>query len=275
MTDTGDSERSLSFDSISKVDTTRANPARMYDYALGGGHNFAIDREIAEEMFRQFPTGRHVALTNRAFLHRAVRYCLDAGMDQFLDLGSGIPTRGNTHEFAQQHNPDARVVYVDNEPVAVAHTRQMLRANPGAAIVHADIRDPDAVLHARETRELIDFGRPVTLLLVAVLHYVGDNLSAIMERYRSVCAPGSMLVISHTTADNQPEAAERLRALLAASATPVTHRSRHEVQELFAGWELVDPGLVWTPQWHPDPADPVEPHPEASETWCGVAYKLG
>jgi len=245
----------------------------MYDYALGGWHNFQIDREVADAVFAVMPSGPAVARSNRAFLRRAVEFCADAGIEQFVDLGSGIPTRGNTHEIAQARNPRARVVYVDNEPVAVAHTRQLLRGDARAEVVQADVRDPSAVLDSEAARRLLDFSRPVAVLAVAVLHYVGAGVEDVLAAYRLRCAPGSRLVVSHTTQDNQPEAAAEVREVLARSGTEVFHRDRAAVERLFAGWRLVEPGVVWTPQWRAQPAEGERP--EASETWCGVAELPG
>ncbi|MBQ6639891.1 MAG: SAM-dependent methyltransferase [Saccharopolyspora sp.] len=260
-----------SLQAIPGVDVTHANPARMYDYALDGSHNFKIDREVADAVFAVLPTGPAVARANRAFLRRAVEHCTEAGIDQFLDLGSGIPTSGNTHEIAQARNPGARVVYVDNEPVAAAHTSHLLERNDRAAMVRADLRDPAAVLEAEPVRRLLDFTRPVAVLMVAVLHYIGDDegLPDLLAAYRLRCAAGSRLVISHTTQDRKPEVAGALRDVLARAGTEVTHRDRGAVRELFTGWRLLEPGVVWTPQWRAVPA-PGE-RPADSETWCGVA----
>lgn len=270
-----DSWRDMSLSGVPEVDVTRPNQARMYDYALGGGHNFEVDRELADRVFAIMPSGPHVARTNRGFLRQAVRYCLDQGITQFLDLGSGIPSAGNVHEIALEANPRNRVVYVDNEAVAVAHTRQILSDEPHATIVQADLRTPRDVLGAEQTRRLIDFDQPVAVLMVAVLHYVSveDGIDDIMRVYLDQFVSGSHLAISHTTADNQPESSEGLRELSSESTTPITHRSRDKVAALFDPWELVEPGVVWTPQWHPNPDDAIDPHPERSETWAGVARK--
>ncbi|MFR9728468.1 SAM-dependent methyltransferase [Saccharopolyspora sp. MS10] len=267
----------FSLAAVPGVDVTHANPARMYDYALNGDHNFQIDREVADQVFAVLPSGPAVARANRAFLRRAVEFCVDEGIDQFLDLGSGIPTRGNTHEIAQSRNPAARVVYVDDEPVAAAHTRHLLRGDPLAAMVRADVRDPAAVLGAAPVRDLLDLSRPVAVLAVAVLHYVSaaDDPARILTAYRERCAAGSHLVVSHTTEDHLPEASRALREVLARSGIEVTHRNRDEVRALFDGWRLVEPGVVWTPQWRAPGPRPGDPAPETSETWCGVARLLG
>jgi hypothetical protein len=254
------------------VETDVPSAARIYDYALGGAHNFAADREAGNELFRVYPDGMLVARSNRLFLQRAVRYCYNQGVRQFLDLGSGIPTVGNVHEIAHQLDPHCRVVYVDNEAIAVATTRHMLADVPNAMIVDADMRDPDRVLDAPATRQLLDFTEPLGIMMVAVLHYVSedDDIEGLVERYRSVLVPGSFLVVSHTTADDQPEA-EEIRKIFAKTPTPVTHRSHAEITALFKGLDLVPPGVVWTPQWHPiDDTEPLYETPERSATYAAV-----
>jgi hypothetical protein len=247
--------------------------ARIYDYALGGAHNFAADRAAAEALFRAVPDGREVARSNRTFLQRAVRYCSGQGIRQFLDLGSGIPTVGNVHEIAHQLDPQSRVVYVDNEPVAVETTRRMLEGVDNAAIVEADVRDAEAVLSAPETRRLLDFGQPIGLMMAAVLHYVSveDDVNALVARYVSALVPGSFLVVSHTTEDPRPEVQAAIKKIFAETATPVTHRSRAQVASLFTGLELVEPGVVWTPEWRPvDGSEPLCAMPQRSATFAAV-----
>lgn len=243
----------------------------MYDYALGGHHNTAVDRKAANESYRMVPNAVHVAMSNRHFLRRVVRMCTDRGIDQFLDLGSGIPTVGNVHEVAHRNAPSSRVAYVDLEPVAVSHTRNILREDSRVLMVQADIRDPERVL--REAAELLDFSRPVALLMVAVLHYVShdDEPLGMLARYRAALPSGSVLAISHTTDERDPEGSRRLRELLADTETPITHRGRTEVEELFTGTVLVEPGVVWTPQWRPEDDEDTERDPADSETWCGAA----
>jgi len=252
--------------------------ARIYDYALGGAHNFAVDRAAAEQLFRVLPDAPLVARSNRAFLQRAVRYCCEQGVRQFLDLGSGIPTVGNVHETAQQIDPTCRVVYVDNEEVAVVTTRQLLADEPNAAMVDADLRDPDTVLGAPETRSLMDFSTPVALMMVAALHYVSadEDLGGLVGRYRSPLVPGSYLVVSHTTWDPRPDVAAAVKEVFDETATPVTHRSREEVAALFDGLELVPPGVVWTPEWRPvDESDPLYATPERSATYAAAGRVPG
>jgi hypothetical protein len=231
----------------------RPNVARLFDYYLGGAHNFAVDREFAELSMKEIPTAEMVQ-TTRSFLRRAVRLCVARGIRQFLDLGSGIPTAGNVHEVAQQADPTCRVVYVDNEPATVAHSRSMLRGNPGAAIAEADIRDVNAVLATPEVRGLLDLSRPLAVLMVAILPYVPDTADAVelVGRYRDAMADGSHLVVSHLTADEEPELVHQVVGVAAATMTPIVARSKSEVEALLAGFDLLEPGLVLATRWRGD-----------------------
>ncbi|MEU4801838.1 SAM-dependent methyltransferase [Actinosynnema sp. NPDC023587] len=234
----------------SSGDTERPNAARLYDYYLGGAHNFAVDREFAERSLEVVPVAA-IAQHSRAFLRRAVRACVAAGVRQFLDLGSGIPTAGNVHEVAQRADPACRVVYVDNEPATVAHGRTMLRDNPSVAVAEADLRDEDAVLRSPEVRALVDLAQPVAVLMVAVLPYLSDEdrPADVVARYRAAVVPGSHLVISHLTADVQPEMVAKLVGVAAGTLTPFVARSRAEVEPMLAGFELLEPGLVLAAKW--------------------------
>ncbi|ONI83674.1 hypothetical protein ALI22I_34990 [Saccharothrix sp. ALI-22-I] len=231
-------------------DVERPNVARLFDYYLGGAHNFAVDREFAEQSMKHIPTAAMVQHT-RAFLRRAVRLCVADGIRQFLDLGSGIPTAGNVHEVAQQADPTCRVVYVDNEPATVAHSRTMLRDNPGAAIADADIRDVDAVLATPEVRGLLDLSRPVAVLMVAILPYIADHDRPVelVARYRDAIVDGSYLVISHLTGDEQPEMVQKLVGVAAETLTPIVARSKTDVETMLGGFDLVEPGLVLATSW--------------------------
>ncbi|MEJ2211651.1 MAG: SAM-dependent methyltransferase [Anaerolineae bacterium] len=184
-----------------EIPLDKPNPARIYDYLLGGYHNFEQDRAVAEQMVQIYPDLFLTAQVNRSFLRRAVTFLLAQGIDQFLDIGSGIPTMGNVHEVAQAANPEAHVVYVDVEPVAVAHGRTMLAGNERAAAIRADVREPEAILAHPEVKRLLDFERPVGLLMVALLHYVIDDAVAYraVERLRRAMAPGSYMALAHTT----------------------------------------------------------------------------
>jgi trans-aconitate methyltransferase len=236
------------------VDPETPNAARMYDYFLGGSHNFAADRAAAERVKAGLPFAVELARANRFFLHRAVRFCVAEGIDQFLDLGSGIPTVGNVHEVVQALNPAARVAYVDNEPVTVASAMALLEGEPLASITAADLRDPDAVFDAPGVRDLLDLTRPVALLTVAVLHFIPDedDPAALAQRYRNRLAPGSFHAITHGTADHDSSEVEALTTVYRSTANPAIARTRAQVAALFGDTELVEPGLVDATEWRPD-----------------------
>ncbi|MGC9665350.1 SAM-dependent methyltransferase [Planosporangium sp. 12N6] len=239
------------------VDVDVPSAARVYDFLLGGRHNFAADRAMGEQVLRVQPDGRRIAASNRAFLRRAVRYLVDQGITQFLDLGSGIPTAGNVHEIAQQADPRCRVVYVDYDTVAVAHSRFILDGNDRAAIVNADLCQPDTVLDAPAVRRLLDFSRPVGLLTVAIFHFVSDDNSPrdLLASYREALPSGSYLALSHLTADQMPTEMDAVVTAMRHSRNPMYFRSYPEVVALFDGFELVEPGVVSAPQWRDDQAD--------------------
>jgi hypothetical protein len=247
------------------IDTTKASIARVYDWWLGGEHNFRVDQDAARAMIAVEPRARSIARAYRDFLIRAVHYLAgEAGIRQFLDIGSGIPTERNVHEVAQETAPGARVVYVDNDDVAVAHSKLLLDGNPDATVIHADLRDPQAILDHPETRRLIDFNEPVALLLAAVLHFIPDSEDPgrILATLREPLAPGSYIAISHACTDSIPNMAESYasayRSRVSASST---FRSREEIAGLFAGSQLLEPGLVWIPEWRPDSPDDVPEDP--------------
>ena len=258
------------------IDTKRANVARVYDYWLGGSHNLLADQDLARAIAAVEPNMRAGVRANRAFLGRAVRFLAGAGVTQFLDIGSGMPTEGSVHEIAQQASPGARVVYADVDPVAVAHSRAILAGHPDAAIVHGDLLEPERILADETTRRLIDFGRPVGLLLVMVLHFVADGHEPwrIVARLRDALPPGSYLVLGHGTNESRPQIAQAAETVYNRSVTTDVHmRSRAEILRFFDGFDLVDPGLVYIPLWRPDsPADvPSDP----SKFWglVGVGRK--
>ena len=258
------------------IDIERPSAARIYDYWLGGTHNFAIDREVARQMIAAAPETPLIMQANRAFLHRAVRFLVDEGVRQFLDIGSGIPTLGNVHEVAQKTAPEARVAYVDIDPVAVAHSRHILADAEHTVVIQEDLRQPEQILNHPDVRNLFDFGEPVGLLLLAVVHFLPDSDDAVgvIGRLRDALPPGSYLALSHATGDGlSPEAAQRWADLSRRTPTPATPRTRAEVQRLFAGFDLVDPGLVWSPQWRPEHPDEVGDHPERSAAHVGVGRK--
>ncbi|WP_019853941.1 SAM-dependent methyltransferase [Actinopolyspora mortivallis] len=243
------------------LDVTRPNAARMYDYYLGGSHNFAADRSAAERAVSITPAMIPGARANRAFLQRAVRFCLDQGVRQFLDLGSGIPTVGHVHEIAQARDSSARVAYVDNEPVAVAHTRQLLEGVTGATINPADLRRPEEVLAEPGVTGLLDFDEPIAVLMAAVLHFVGDEErpAEIVDSYRRAVAPGSFLVVSHITDHyDEPDRVEEISRLYRDTSHKARHRSVEEFAALLGDLELVEPGLVHAVDWHPEPGEVSE-----------------
>jgi hypothetical protein len=255
------------------IDKTVPSAARVYDFLLGGAHNFAVDRAVGEKVLQVQPNGRQIAGSNRAFLGRAVRYMLDQGITQFLELGSGIPTVGNVHEVAQRTNPEAHVVYVDYDDVAVAHSELMLGANNNATIVRADMCSPDDVLNARATQELLDFSRPIGLLLVAVFHFVGDdrNPPQVVARYRDALPDGSLMALSHLTADQMPQEMAGVVEAMKNSRDPMFFRPYNEVLAMFEGFELVEPGLVTASQWRPEHGIT---DPAIEGVYGGVARKI-
>jgi O-methyltransferase involved in polyketide biosynthesis len=253
------------------IDATVATAARMYDYWLGGHDNFAADRVAALKLTERVPQVPEMARANRAFLGRAVRFLAgEAGIRQFLDLGTGLPTRGNVHEVAQAVAPDARVVYVDNDPMVLAHARA-LKTGAGTAVIHADLRDADAILGHPETQRLIDFSQPVAILLVAVLHFVGDpDAHQAVARYVSAAGPGSYLVLGHGSTDTDPAISAASTSVYAGTANPGTPRSRRDILAFFDGLDLLEPGLVPVRLWRPDEPDPED---DSSKSWYlgGVA----
>jgi SAM-dependent methyltransferase len=252
--------------------------ARIYDYMLGGYHNFEIDRQAAEKVLELYPDARLSCQASRAFLRRVVTFLTDCGIDQFLDIGAGIPTVGNTHGVAQQANPAARIVYVDIDPVAVAHGRAMLRDNPGATAIQADARRPSEILNHPEVQALVDLDRPVGVLLLLVLHSIRDDEVAYnaVTNLRDALVPGSYIVISHGTRDNvPPNVIEQFERLSERTPTHARYRSREAVLAFFAGLELVDPGLVLVPLWRPEERDDLlVDRPERSLTYGGVGRTL-
>jgi hypothetical protein len=262
------------------VDPTKPSPARLYDYYLGGSNNFAADRALAERIRQVVPELSDAAWANRGFHQRAARWlAAEQGIRQFIDIGSGLPTQGNTHEVVQAVIPDARVVYVDNDPMVIAHARDLLRQVPGTETIMADIRDPAGVLEHPALRELVDFSEPVGLLLTLVLHFVADGSDpwGLVGRYVRAVAPGSYLVISHGTADQKPPRAVTAAVDEYEHATEQIHlRSRAQVERFFKGLELVpaylgaEPRIAFIGEWGAE--DPELADSEGSRWgYCGVA----
>ncbi len=262
---------------LEEVPEDKPNPARMYDYFLGGHHNFAADRAAAERIRALYPDVLHAAQANRAFLRRVIRFMGSQGITQFLDLGSGIPTAGNVHEVAQRDNPEARVVYVDMEPVAVIHSTALLQGNPRVTIVEADALQPEVILSHPDVRRLLDFSKPIGVLMLALLHFVLDDQQAqgLVSRYREAIAPGSYMAISHASLEQVPsEIVMQFERVYSQTSTPVKTRPRAQVEPLFAGLDLVEPGIVYVPLWRPEgPDDVFFDQPERSINLGGVGRK--
>ena len=247
------------------VDTEKPSAARVYDWFLGGSHNWAVDREFGRRVEQLWPLFKPVAQQNRAFMNRVVAAALDAGIRQFVDLGSGVPTVGNVHEIVRNRIPEGeegRVVYVDYEPVAAAHSTLILEqedVTDWTGLVQEDIRNPDAIFAAEETQRLIDWSKPVCLLMIAVLHFVGpdDDPAGLVERYRRKLAPGSWLALTHAgVADDAPPArAKQARDFVAAyknTSNPLWLRDPEEFLPWFGGWPLLPPGVSSFIDWRPD-----------------------
>ncbi|QIS21715.1 SAM-dependent methyltransferase [Nocardia terpenica] len=240
------------------IDPKVPSIARIYDYALGGSHNFSVDRELAEKSRERWPHSLHSAWTNRAFLRRAVTFCAEQGMTQFLDIGSGIPTAGNVHEILADLGVDARVVYTDIDPIAVVMSRRILADVPWATAIRGDARNLDGLVDDPDVRHMIDFSAPVAVLLVALLHYLPDSADPrrMIAQLRDRLAPGSMIAVSHMTTDEWPaqDLAEALE-MGKRTSTPIVMRPVTEISAMLEGFELVAPGLVRVPQWRPEPGD--------------------
>ncbi|MBB5868798.1 O-methyltransferase involved in polyketide biosynthesis [Allocatelliglobosispora scoriae] len=243
------------------LDTDRPNVARIYDYYLGGSHNYPVDREMARHVMASFPDVPTMARLNRAFLERVVRHLVASGVRQFIDLGSGLPTAGSVHEIAQRIDPEARVVYVDSDDMAVLYSRVMLVGNPHATVVHADVRNMRQVLHHRDLRYLIDFTEPVAVLLFSVLHFItdDDDPQGMITEIGKTVASGSYLAISHASRDGTTEDTDHIATLYARSGNPMALRSGSEIGALFDCFPLIEPGLVALEDWRPDPEQPPIP----------------
>jgi SAM-dependent methyltransferase len=256
------------------IDITVPSVARIYDYYLGGSHNFEVDREAARRAMEFMPGLPKVMQANRAFLRRAVRYAVSEGITQFLDIGSGMPTFGSVHEVARSCRPGTRVMYVDHDPVAVAHSQAVLVGEADTDAVVADLRKPRDILENSRVRRLIDLNRPVALLLVAILHFVedADDPYAAVAELRDALAPGSLLVMSHASYEGIPLPQERAEGAVDVYKdirNPLVMRSREEIARFFEGYEMVEPGLVSTAKWRPD-TPPEEEDPYAFAGFAGV-----
>ncbi|MEV1022795.1 SAM-dependent methyltransferase [Streptomyces sp. NPDC050264] len=260
------------------IDISVPSVSRIYDYYLGGSHNFEVDREAARKAMEFLPGLPKIMQANRAFMRRAVRYAVDAGVTQFLDIGSGIPTFGNVHEVAQQASPGARVAYVDHDPVAVAHSRAVLEGNPDTAVVTADLRKPREILRSPEISELLDLERPVALLLVAVLHFIedADDPYGAVAELSAALAPGSLLIVTHASYEGMPISTEQAGGAVDVYRNdvrnPLVMRDREEVGRFFQGYEVVEPGIVQMPVWRPQTA-PEDEDPFTFAGYVGVGRK--
>jgi S-adenosyl methyltransferase len=256
------------------LDTSTAHPARVYDYWLGGKDNFAADREAGEQALKAYPQLAEAVRSNRAFLARAVRYLTgDAGIRQFLDIGTGIPAADNTHEVAQREAPDSRIVYVDNDPIVLLHAQTLLRSTPAGACdyIQADLRDTAQIISA--ARGTLDLDRPVALMLLAILQFIPDDADpwGLVSRLLAPLPPGSFLVISHPTDDFNPNRqGESIKRYNERVVEQATLRGYDETLRFFDGLELVEPGVVASSKWRPQ-SDVEADRP--SSTWCGVARK--
>lgn len=253
------------------------NPARYWDYILGGHFNFEVDRAAGDLIIQVAPDARLGALANRAFLRRAVRYLAQHGIDQFIDLGSGIPTVGNVHEIAQRVNPEAHTVYVDKDSVAVTHSQSILKNDLKTTVVEENLLNFGQLIKRKEVSDLIDLKKPLGVLLISVLHFIGDDPQAygLLKIIRSLLPPGSYVVISHFSLENAPRSTvEQLMGLGRSSSDPSKSRSLMETERFFDGFRLIDPGVVPVPSWQPESDDDLlVAEPERALSYCGVGLK--
>jgi hypothetical protein len=264
---------------IAEIDTSRPHPARMYDYYIGGKNHFAADRVVADAALAHWPAGRIGLRENRRFLGRTVRYLAgEAGIRQFLDIGSGLPATANVHEIAQAVDPSCRVAYVDNDPMVLAHARALLASSPEGrtAYIQADLKSPLDILSSPSVRSVIDFDQPVALMLVAVLHFLGDEdkPETALKTLLDALPPGSYLAASHITAEHEPEGIAAGQRLYREAGIQMQIRDSDEFASLaFSDLELVPPGVVLVTEWRPDSKAP-RPSPAEVSCYGGVARKL-
>ncbi|MFI0447426.1 SAM-dependent methyltransferase [Actinomadura sp. 6N118] len=243
------------------IDVSTPSPARIYDVFLGGKDNFAVDRAAAKVATEAGPDVPRAARENRAFLGRAVRLAVESGITQFIDLGTGLPTQGNVHEVAQALAPDARVVYVDNDPIVLVHARALLSPSDTTVVIQADARKPAEILDNPRVRALIDFDRPVAVLMLAILHFAEDEEARnTIAAFHDAIVPGSLLIMSHSTVEGHPESGGEVVKAWKNATVQIHSRTRDEVTALFQGFDLLEPGVVWVPEWRPD-------HPGEGTRW--------
>ncbi|GAB2866563.1 SAM-dependent methyltransferase [Lentzea nigeriaca] len=259
------------------VDVSVPSAARLYDYMLGGAHNFAVDRLMGDKIELVMPHARSAARINRSFLGRAVRFMVEQGVRQFLDIGSGIPTVSNVHEVAQAEDPECRVLYVDRDPVAVAHSELILAGDDRTGVLQADMRDPESILDSPVARRVLDFDEPIGLLMLFMVHWVPTEADpwGLLKHYREALASGSYLAITHFANDHDNEgakaAAERMNQ---AGGDQVVQRGRDEILALFGDFELAEPGLVGFAEWRPAGPGDISVDPSLNRVaYAGVARK--
>ncbi|WKX68851.1 SAM-dependent methyltransferase [Streptomyces sp. XD-27] len=264
---------------LGQIDTSRPHTARMYDYYLGGKDHYESDQECADGVIALFPAIKIVARTNRSFMHRATRWLArEAGIRQFLDIGTGIPTEPNLHQVAQSVAPDSRIVYTDHDPIVLTHAQALLHSTPEGrtAYVQADVREPERILSAPELHETLDLSQPVALSLNALLHFVSDEFRPyeLVRQLVDALPSGSYLVVSHCTPDFEPETWTKLVEIYRNGGIPAQVRSRSEVEAFFAGLELVEPGVVSAHRWKPDEEAAAATVTDGEVSmWAGVARK--
>lgn len=243
--------------SAEEIDTSRPHPARIYDYLLGGKDNYDVDQAAGDTLTAKAPEVRMSVQANRAFLQRAVRYVVGTGVRQILDIGTGLPTSPNVHEIAHEAASDVRVAYIDNDPIVKAHADALLSQSGATSIALGDLRDPQAIIEHPDVRQVIDFDEPVALLLVAILHFITDaeKPAQIVATLRDALPAGSYLVLSHATGD----LADRrdAQAVYNNATATMNLRTRAEVERLFDGFELIEPGVTQVPFWRPDTPPPA------------------
>lgn len=250
--------------------------SRIYDYFLGGKDNYEVDRTAAEEILQAWPDIRSAARVNRQFMHRSTRFLADAGIRQFLDIGTGIPTEPNLHQIAQETAPDSRVVYVDNDPVVLAHARALMASNQpgGTTYIQGDVTDPASILNAPELTESFDMSKPIGLSMIALLHFVEDSVPKILSTFLDAFAPGSYLVICTITADFAPEQVNAAQEVYRVRKLPAQVRTRAELTGWFSGLELVEPGVVPPHRWQLGETTEFSPTFDAKiSCYCAVGRK--
>ncbi|HKS44336.1 MAG TPA: SAM-dependent methyltransferase [Amycolatopsis sp.] len=253
----------------------KPNAARVYDYFIGGKLNYAIDREFAHKVIDELSNVREVCLFNRYWLRRVVRFGIEQGIRQFLDIGSGMPTEGHVHEVAQKLVPESRVVYVDNEPIAVAHSQIVLEGNERAAMVNADGEQPETIFGHPDTRRLLDLREPIMVIMAALVHFIPNdrNPAGLVAQYRDCIAPGSYFALSSDVNDLQDPSWLRAVEMYKETANPLYLRSGEELAALLTGFDIVEPGVVFTPLWRPDNPEDIGPNPERAGIMAVVGRK--